>query len=123
MNAQTKTIGQVSAEAPLIPEFLTEAPGVKYDIGKLRFDLIPPRVMQELAEVYTMGAEKYEPRNWELGIEYSRLYSAVQRHLHCYWTGQNLDEESGLPHLAHAMWGIAALLEFERTHPEMDDRP
>lgn len=106
-----------------IPDFLMEAPGVKYDTGKLRFDLIPPKVIQELAEVYTMGAAKYEPRNWEKGIEYSRIYAAVQRHLNQYWAGQNLDEESGLPHLAHAMWGMAALLEFERTHTEMDDRP
>lgn len=97
--------------------------GVKYDEKKLRFDLIPPRPMQALAEIYTHGAEKYAPRNWENGIAYSRIYAAVQRHLHAYWSGQTLDEESALPHLAHAMWGLAALLEFDFTHPELDDRP
>lgn len=101
----------------------SEMMGVKYDEKKLRFDLIPPRPMQALAEIYTYGAAKYAPRNWEHGIEYSRIYAAVQRHLHAYWSGQTLDEESALPHLAHAMWGLTALLEFEFTHPELDDRP
>lgn len=97
--------------------------GIKHDAGKARFDLIPPRAMQALAEVYTMGAVKYDSRNWEKGLNYSQVYAAVQRHLHAYWSGQDLDEESALPHLAHAMWGMAALIEFDTTHPELDDRP
>ena len=97
--------------------------GIKHDTSKLRFDLIPPSSLEELVSVYTFGAEKYEPRNWERGIEYSRIYAAVQRHLSAYWRGQDLDEESALPHLAHAAWGLFALLEYQRTHPELDDRP
>jgi hypothetical protein len=97
--------------------------GFKNDSGKIRFDLLPPKAIEALAEVYTMGAVKYPARNWEAGIEYGRVYAAVQRHLHAFWSGQDLDEESALPHLAHAMWGMATLLEFGRTHPELDDRP
>lgn len=110
-------------QTSLLAESHASEVGVKYDEGKLRFDLIPPKVMQDLAEVYTMGAAKYEDRNWEQGIKFSRLYAAVQRHLHAYWSGQDLDVESALPHLAHAMWGMAAMLELSRTRPEFDDRP
>lgn len=97
--------------------------GVKHDSGKPRFDLIPARPMQDIAAVYAYGAIKYADRNWELGIDYSRIYAATQRHLHAYWAGQDLDEESALPHLAHAAFGLLALLELSNTHPELDDRP
>lgn len=125
MNKINKLLPQEQSNSEVISNATKDVAktGVKYDAGKVRFDLIPPRPMQLLAEVYTVGAQKYEPRNWEKGIEYSRVYAAVQRHLHAYWGGQDLDEESALPHLAHAMWGMAALLEFDTTHPELDDRP
>ena len=100
-----------------------KAAGVKYDSGKPRFDLIPAVPLETLAKIYTMGAEKYADRNWEKGIRYSRIYAAVMRHLNKYWSSENLDPESGLPHLAHAAWGLLALLEFDATHPELDDRP
>ena len=97
--------------------------GVKHDTNKLRFDLLPAKAVEEIVAVYTYGANKYAPRNWEQGIEYSRIYAATQRHLHAYWSGQDLDEESALPHLAHAAFGLLALLEYARTRPEFDDRP
>ena len=36
--------------------------------------------------------------------------------------GEDKDPESGLSHLAHAACCIMFLLEFEKTHPELDDR-
>ena len=96
--------------------------GVKYDAGKPRFDLIPTEPMRQIADVFAYGAEKYADRNWECGMAYGRVYAAMQRHLHAYWGGEFFDKESEMPHLAHAAFGILALLEFEHTHPEMDDR-
>lgn len=97
-------------------------PGKRFDHGKLRFDLLPAEWGFALAEIMTRGAEKYDARNWEKGMSWSRAYAPIQRHLHKYWSGQDFDEESGLPHLAHAAWGCLALLTFMRTHPELDDR-
>ena len=122
--------GHAALEAK-VPAFLVmpkaavfdKVEGVKYDGGKPRFDLIPAVPLETLAKVYTMGAEKYADRNWEKGMAYSRLYAASMRHLNKFWTGEDLDLESGLPHLAHAAWGLLALLEFGSTHPEQDDRP
>ena len=96
--------------------------GIKHDAGKPRFDLIPPGPLTQVAEVYSYGAGKYEPCNWERGIEWSRVYGASQRHLNAFWGGQDLDEESALSHLAHAAFGLLALLEYAKTHPELDDR-
>ena len=99
-----------------------KSPGVKYDSGKIRFDLIPVWPMQQLATVYTMGAAKYADHNWRKGIAWSRVYAALQRHLNSFWGGEDLDRESGLCHLAHAAWGCLTLLEFTKTATQHDDR-
>jgi len=97
--------------------------GRKDDLGKLRFDLIPAKPLMKLAEVYTYGAGKYNDRNWERGLRWSRIFAAIQRHLWKWWAGEENDDESGLSHLVHAAWGCFALLEYLDTHPELDDRP
>ncbi len=83
--------------------------GVKHDAGKLRLDLIPPEMHRALGEVLTMGARKYGDRNWEQGIAPERLYAAVQRHLLAWREGEELDSESGLPHVYHAFCGLGML--------------
>lgn len=95
----------------------------KFDRQKRRFDLVPVGPLSALADVYTFGAGKYADRNWEKGLSWGRCYAAALRHLTAFWAGENMDQESGLPHLAHAAWNCFALLEYMQTHPEMDDRP
>ena len=99
------------------------AEGKKYDTGKLRFDLLPPGPLSLVAQVYTIGARKYDDRNWENGILYSRLFAALQRHAWAYWTGERTDPRDGQHHLASVCWAALALMEYENTHPELDDRP
>lgn len=96
---------------------------LKYDDMKPRYDLVPPHAMAQVVDVLTYGASKYADRNYEAGMEISRIFAATQRHLSAYWRGQDLDEESALPHIAHAITDLMILLEVERLHPEMDDRP
>lgn len=97
--------------------------GRKDDLGKLRFDLVPARSLEDLVRIYTYGAQKYADRNWEKGIEWSRVFAAMMRHLWAFWSGETLDPESGMPHMAHAAWGCFTLLEYARTHNELDNRP
>jgi len=102
---------------------LTE--GLKYDKNKARFDLIPPRALKAIAEVYTYGAEKYADRNMERGMAWGRVWGAVQRHLNAFWDGEDLDGESGMPHLVHAAWGCLTLIDYIQ-HAQFhcfDDRP
>jgi hypothetical protein len=44
------------------------------------------------------------------------------RHIMAFNDGEDKDPESGLSHLAHAACCIMFLLEFEKTHQELDDR-
>lgn len=96
--------------------------GVKFDDGKTRYDLLPAYPLEMLALIYTFGARKYEDNNWRKGLRWGRVFAAVMRHLWAFWQGEDLDPESGLPHLAHAAWGLFTLMEYGVTHPELDDR-
>lgn len=86
--------------------------GVKYDAGKIPLELLPFDALTEVAKVLQFGAKKYAARNWEKGIEYGRLFGAATGHLWSWFTGEENDEETGLPHLAHAACDVLFLLAF-----------
>ena len=96
----------------------------KFDSGKPRMDLLPVKPLKQVAEILTYGADKYGPDNWREGkpIAHSRHYAGIQRHLMAYWSGEDLDPETGKSHLAHAACGILFFLELSQSHPELDDR-
>ena len=96
--------------------------GIKHDEGKARFDLLPVKPLFKVAEVYTIGAKKYSDRNWERGIKWGRVFAAMLRHAWNWWRGEKLDPEDGQHHLASVAWCALTLMEFEETHPELDDR-
>ena len=84
--------------------------GIKHDQGKLRYDLVPVEVEEALARVLTYGAEKYAPNNWRYVTNGTdRYYAALRRHLAAWRMGEELDPESGLPHLSHALACVAFL--------------
>lgn len=101
---------------------VTSRTGAQKGKKSSRMDLIPSRALMTAAKVYGFGAEKYSDNNWRSGYDWSLSYAALQRHLGQFWDGQDLDEESGLPHLAHAAFHVFALLTFMEEHPEFDDR-
>ena len=96
--------------------------GRKDDTGKLRFDLIPVRPLEEVARVYTIGAAKYDDRNWENGLSWGRVFAALMRHAWAWWRRERLDQTDGQHHLASVVWCALALMEYEETHQELDDR-
>jgi len=96
--------------------------GQKFDGDKERFDLIPVKPMMQLARLFTKGAGKYGVRNWEKGIEFGRLYSAMERHMKKWFGGELFDPVDGQHHLTAVIWNAMVLMELEETHPECDDR-
>lgn len=95
--------------------------GVK-GVKSARLDLIPYDALWQIALVYGAGAQKYAERNWESGYDWSKSFGALQRHLALFWSGEDLDSETGLPHLAHAGWHCLALLAFSGRELGRDDR-
>lgn len=97
--------------------------GIKYDAGKAPYHLIAPEVLHGLAMVLDYGQRKYAARNWEKGMNWSRCFSALMRHMWTWWRGERLDPESGMPHLWHAAFCVMALIAFEERSSGTDDRP
>jgi len=122
------TIGQlintlpVKPESEVIADILREQVAIKHDSEKVEYHYISPVFLEELSKVLTFGAKKYAAHNWRAGFKYSRVFSALMRHLMAWLSGETYDKETGLNHLAHAACCIMFLLEFAVTHPELDDR-
>ena len=95
---------------------------VKFDEDKVRLELLPPELMTSVAEILTFGAKKYSARNWELGMDWSRSYGALQRHLNAWWGGEDKDPETGKSHLWHAGCCITFLITYEARGVGTDDR-
>lgn len=88
--------------------------GRKDDTGKARFDLIPPKAELSVAEVLTFGAKKYAPNNWrKVDGANERYIAAARRHLNQYQQGEFHDEDSSLPHLAHAIVSLMFVLQLD----------
>ena len=97
----------------------------KYDNGKPPLGLIPPEALLQISEVFGFGAEKYGYNNWRDDghtTQANRTYSSIQRHLNAFWSGEDIDPDSGLSHLAHATTQLMILMIHMQEHPEMDDR-
>ena len=97
--------------------------GVKYDAGKPRYDLLPVWPLQQVADLYGMGAAKYSDRQWELGMRYGKVYAAMQRHANAWWGGETRDPVDGQHHLASVVWCALVLMEYEHRKTGEDDRP
>lgn len=96
--------------------------GKKFDDGKLPLHLLPTESLEEIAKVLAFGAQKYDSWNWTNGLAWSRVLGATLRHLYKWARGIDVDEESGLNHLAHAGCNILFLLWYSTYRKEYDDR-
>ncbi|WP_025886468.1 dATP/dGTP diphosphohydrolase domain-containing protein [Asaia prunellae] len=109
-------------EAVCVPEARASG-GLRYNEGKLRYDLLPPDAVQELVEVLTKGAQKYPERNWEKGMDWSNCLASLKRHLASWEMGTDNDAETGRMHMAHVMWNAMALVTYALRGIGTDDRP
>lgn len=100
-----------------------EPKALRYNKDKAPMHLVPTDAIRGMAAVLKIGMEKYAERNWEKGAYYSVPYASLMRHLMSFWEGENLDSESGRPHLEHVLTNAAFLLRYYNEFPEYDDRP
>lgn len=87
--------------------------------GKPQLTLVPSAIIWAIAEVREYGTKKYgDPDNWRK-VDPQHYQDAAYRHWLKYLDDAGgVDEESGLPHLAHVACNIAFLLEREEYNHE-----
>ena len=107
-------IGDISSDA--------KGSGARYNDGKIDLSLIPMHTLEDEARVWMYGEKKYKRFNWMKGMQWMIPFACLMRHLAAWQRGEENDQESGLPHLAHAMCNLRMLTLYSKTYPEGDDR-
>ncbi|AAN01726.1 endolysin; inhibits RNA polymerase [Mycobacterium phage Quink] len=92
--------------------------------AKVPYSTIPARVVAEVGLAMMEGALKYGRHNYRVsGVRASVYYDAAKRHLDAWWEGQDIDPDSGLPHLVKAIACLVVVRDSEIQGNWEDDRP
>jgi hypothetical protein len=107
----------------------TEAPKTdtpfRANAGKVRLSLIPIVAKEWWARVLMFGAVKYSAHGWRRNAHkarWSETAESLERHLDSWKKGEDIDPESGLPHMAHIMCNASFMLEHWESGQGVDDR-
>lgn len=102
---------------------VNSAKAAHFSSDKSGVDQIPPEVLLEWGDVFTYGEKKYARNNWLKGTDWHEFAGSALRHLLRWQMGEDIDPETGLPHLAHALWNVGALRAYQIRGLGTDDRP
>lgn len=93
-------------------------------VKKVPFSTVPSPVIAEVGLAMLEGALKYGRHNYRaIGVRTSVYYDAALRHLTAFWEGQEIDPDSGLPHIVKAMACLVVLRDSQMIGNCVDDRP
>lgn len=85
---------------------------------------IPCPVLFEIGAGMLEGACKYRRHNYRVaGVRTSIYYDAAMRHLMRFWEGEDIDPDSGLPHISKAIASLIVLRDSQMIGNVVDDRP
>ena len=80
---------------------MTEEKGQRFNEGKLKWSYVHFGSLEPMVQVLMFGAKKYAPHNWMKGLDKIEILESMQRHLAALFAGEEIDPESGLPHMGH----------------------
>lgn len=82
--------------------------GAKYDEGKPDYLLLDPTFLEGIVKIREYGVAKYkDPESWKAVPDGTKRYKqALARHFIAWLGGEELDKESGLPHIDHMACNI-----------------
>lgn len=76
---------------------------LRFDEGKPKWHLVHFRSLEPLVRALEFGELRYGAFNWQKPFEKERILNSAMRHLIKLMDGEELDSESGLPHIGHLM--------------------
>lgn len=114
-----------AASAPVAPvQPLGTNPKDLIGAKKPPLSLVPPSSIIYQAMAMADGARKYGPYNWRENKVLVMIYlDAAMRHLQSYLDGEDYAQDSGHPHLAHALASIGIIVDALTTGNLIDNRP
>ena len=99
-------------QATIVPGGQEVMGGLRHDTSKPRPELIPPEALLALGKLYQVGSLKYDVRNWEKGMLWSKVLGPLFRHLYKWMMGGKYDPETGAHHLICVAWNAIALYTY-----------
>jgi len=91
--------------------------------GKVPFEYLVLSVLEDDAYVHQHGADKYGVNNWTIDEIRARTYvGAMFRHYKAWAEGEDLDPDSGKPHLTHLRACCAVVMDAQKHGKLIDDR-
>lgn len=97
--------------------------GIKHDQEKDPWQLVPWDAVRCITKILAFGSRKYQPRNWENGMNWDRLFRAAIEHLTSWFQTGKPDPETGYSHLWHAGCCVLFLIAYELRGIGNDNRP
>lgn len=76
---------------------------LRFNKWKPRWSLVDFDSLEPMVRVLEFWAEKYTKDNWKNWLDNTEILESAQRHLIALFNWEQLDEESGLPHIGHLM--------------------
>ena len=87
------------------------------------WSVMPRWVMLQVGRVMSVGAAKYGAFNYrDSSISASIYQDAMERHLQLWFDGEDMDDETGVSHLASVIASCALLMDAQATGKLNDDR-
>jgi hypothetical protein len=94
----------------------------RYNSGKERWSLVDYEALKPMVHVLAFGAKKYSDDNWRKGLKTKEVCESLLRHITAYLSGQDNDQESGLPEVGHILCNAMFLSHMHLFRPDMDTR-
>jgi hypothetical protein len=85
------------------------------EVEDLRYDLITPIGLREVARAYAEGSKKYGDYNWEKGMPVHDLLNHALAHIYRFLEGDRSE-----PHLGHAAWNLLAAIHSHEAWPHLN---
>lgn len=98
--------------------------GDRFNSGKPKLSMLldAPNALEGAARVLEYGEGKYARGNWLKGLPWTEILDSLLRHAKSFNAGEDLNEESGLPHADHMLVNALFLAEMAAIRPDLDDR-
>lgn len=107
-----------ASEQPMNPKYIRAQKE-----GKVPLECLITGVLASEARVLKHGADKYGARNWRKDAILASTYEgAMMRHLFAWIEGEDIDPDSGEPHLSHLRACCAVVLDGQAHGKLIDDR-
>lgn len=96
--------------------------GKRFNTGKTKWSLLDLDSLVGVVEVFQFGVQKYGLNDWKKGLKVTETLESSIRHIHSFLNKEDIDLESGLHHIDHAITNLIMVRYMTLFNKKFDDR-